>query len=170
MNAIPPEQATLDFSAAIDPVTPEKLAQRRRHVAVLEALLAARTQQPWMTRREIAAHVLAAHGLVWTEREVRILAGMSDAIASAPGSPGYAYAALLPWETLMHLGQAKKSQARVMFRSGVKLTQVALLKKKTAELLAPAAPSTAAPIETDALADREIAQMLSAYFTGEENA
>lgn len=109
-------------------------------VALLESILAARVQMPWMGRREIAAYVLAHRGLAWSERKVRAVASRSLAIASAPGMNGYAFAELLDPDQLEHCGRGMMSQGRAMFADGARLCRAAALKRKTTATLAPQNP------------------------------
>jgi hypothetical protein len=115
---------------------PPEGADVTRDVALLESILRARTAMPWMTRKQIAEHVRHVHGIAWSERYVRTLASASKAVASAPGSRGYAFADLLPVEQLAHVAAALISQGRAMMRRGIHFRQAAALKHKTAEMLA----------------------------------
>ena len=107
-----------------------------RDVALLETILKARTAMPWMTRAQIAAHVLSVHHREWSERYVRVLASESRAIASAPGTPGYAFADLLPVEQLAHAAAALISQGRAMMKRGIHLRRAVALKAKASGVLA----------------------------------
>lgn len=107
-------------------------------VRALESLLAAAAKRgmPWMTAAQVVNAAAANLGLDWNDRDVRDFASASRAVASAPGTPGYALAEALPPEKLAHVAAALMSQGRVMFRRGARLQRIAALKHRTAELLA----------------------------------
>jgi hypothetical protein len=159
----------------------EAAERKARHIFLLESILMKRTAMPWMTSRQIADHVQTVHGLAWNERYVREMAGMSTALCSAPGSPGYAFAELLSAEELQHCGRAKCSQGRLMFKDGVRMLRAAALKRKTTELLAPQSAAGVAPaqhVTTATAADAALAaedakrvehdEALRRYMAGED--
>lgn len=129
LPASAPVQAELSFEPS-----PAKRQRMREDAAALEALLheAWKTGLPWMSAAQIGGR------LGWNERRVRDAASESLAVASGPGSPGYALAEASTPELLMHIGNALKSQAERMFARGQRLVTAATLRMKAAEVTAPA--------------------------------
>jgi len=130
-----PAQRELSFEAAAlqAEASPAKTLRVREDAARLEGLL--RTAwiggMPWMSAAQIGGR------LGWNERRVRDAASESLAIASGPGSPGYALAEAATPEALMHIGNAMKSQGERMFARGQRFVTAALLRTKAAEITAP---------------------------------
>lgn len=132
-------QPELALDAAPEPVS-AKVLRARADVPVLEACLraAALRCMPWMNAREIITALAAdGHG-VWPDKRVRDAASESLAVASGPGSPGYALAECATPEQLMHIGAALCSQAGRMFARGQRLRTAATLRMKTDAMLATA--------------------------------
>ena len=130
-----PAQRELSFEARAlqAEASPAKTLRVREDAARLEGLL--RTAwiggMPWMSATQIGGR------LGWSERRVREAASESLAIASGPGSPGYALAEAATPEALMHIGNAMKSQGERMFARGQRFVTAALLRTKAAEITAP---------------------------------
>lgn len=100
------EQAAFDFTAA-----------KPRDIGEGERLLAWLSNNPGF---HTAARLSAALDL--TDRKVRQLAELSDGlIISGPGSPGYCHLYHCPAETIAHIADTLRSQARHMIARSIRI-------------------------------------------------
>ena len=61
-----------------------------------------------------------------TDRKIRQIAELSDGqIVSGPGSPGYCHILHCPGETLSHIADSLRSQARSMLGKSIRLRRLA---------------------------------------------
>lgn len=125
----PPPRNPVQTELSFDP-GPVKRRRLQADAASLETLLreAWHGGMPWMSAAQIGAR------LGWNERRVRDAASESHAVASGPGSPGYALAEAATPDLLMHIGNAMKAQADRMFARGQRFVTAALLRMKAAEI------------------------------------
>lgn len=143
-------QAELTFSDDADDETDPAVALG---IGQIETLLraAALRGMPWVSCGQLVNEAQAALGVVWTARKVRTFASASLAVASAPGSAGYALASALDAAALQHVADALISAARKMLRRGLRLRRAAGAKFAAEKLTAPL-PSAA---------DAELAEYLA---------
>lgn len=100
-----PEQASFDFSAPAPPA------------GDVERLLSYLSAHPGF---HTAANLAAALGL--TDRQIRSLAQDSDGlIISGPGSPGYCHLNHCDPETIGHIADTLRSQAKHMLRRSIRI-------------------------------------------------
>jgi hypothetical protein len=101
------EQASFDFTAPA-PVAP---------VGEVERLLAWLTARPgFHTAKQLSA------ALDLTDRKIRQLAEAADGlIVSGPGSPGYCHLYHCDAETIGHIADTLRSQARNMLRRSIRI-------------------------------------------------
>lgn len=100
------EQASFDFTAP--PAPP---------VGEVECLLAWLSARPgFHTAKQLSA------ALDLTDRKIRQLAEAADGlIVSGPGSPGYCHLYHCPPETIGHIADTLRSQARNMLRRSIRI-------------------------------------------------
>lgn len=100
------QQQELDFTAPPSPAPGE--------VEILTAYL---QQNPgFHTARQLA------HALAYTDRQIRQFAELSDgSIISGPGSPGYCHITHCDPETIGHIADTLRSQARRMIARSIRI-------------------------------------------------
>lgn len=100
------EQASFDFSAPPSPAPGE--------VEILTAYL--RNHPGFHTAKQLA------QALAYTDRQIRQIAEQSDgSIISGPGSPGYCHITHCDPETIGHIAETLRSQARRMIARSIRI-------------------------------------------------